>query len=36
MGMLAALAAHRSATQICNNFALELVVCIVNLQTADV
>ncbi|KAA6429156.1 MAG: hypothetical protein FRX49_00552 [Trebouxia sp. A1-2] len=36
MGILAALAAHRSTTQICNNFALKLVVCIVNLQTADV
>ena len=36
LGLLAALEAHRSTTQICNNFALELVVCIVNLQTAHV
>jgi len=36
VGMLAALAAHRSTTQICNHFALKLIVCIVNLQTADV
>ncbi len=36
MGMLAALAAHCSTTQICDDFALKLIVCIVNLQTAAV
>jgi hypothetical protein len=36
MGMLAALVAHRSTTEICNDFALELIVCIVNLQMAAV